>query len=146
MWLASALAPGGMVDSVDSDVSLVQTRNTIWRDCEYKKKVSFHLSTAIRFLEMTRTTYDVMFIDCDKLRYRQYIEVIKHRKLLKPGGVLVIDNVLWKGRVLAPGSEPRAEEMNKLNHFLMQDKSFSTSILPIRDGVLVAFLKRNETA
>ena len=81
--------------------------------------------------------YDFMFIDADKTSYRHYYE--RGLELLRPGGLVAIDNVLWGGSVIDSDKQDEdTRAIRKLNHFLKDDQRIDLSLLPIGDGLTLA--------
>jgi predicted O-methyltransferase YrrM len=88
-----------------------------------------------------RGTFDFAFIDADKSNYGAYLERV--HALLRPGGLCVIDNVLWHGRVVDPAfQDADTTAVRAFNESLLQDKRFFPSMLPVGDGITLA-LKLN---
>ncbi|MFG6095351.1 hypothetical protein SPB21_08865 [Leptothoe sp. ISB3NOV94-8A] len=82
-------------------------------------------------------TFDFVFIDADKSNYIHYYE--KSLELLRPGGLIAIDNVLWSGAVADPDIiDPDTQALRDLNQTLHQDERIELSMLPIADGLTLA--------
>jgi predicted O-methyltransferase YrrM len=99
--------------------------------------VRFTVGEAVAALRRMPGPYDLVFCDIDKAGYPDALEVIS--RSLRPGGVLVADNLLWSGRVLDDGD--RTPDTNGIREFtrrVVSDPAWTASIVPIRDGVLVA--------
>ena len=79
--------------------------------------------------------FDMVFLDADKENYVKYLELIS--PILKPGGVLLTDNVLWHGKILeSPENQDRVTRLiDNFNKKILEDKSLKTVMLPIRDGI-----------
>ena len=81
--------------------------------------------------------FDLVFIDADKANYRNYYEVAL--ELLPAGGLVVVDNVLWSGRVVEPGvNDPDTVAIRSFNRFVHSDERVGLSLLPVGDGLLLA--------
>ena len=78
------------------------------------------------------------FIDADKINYINYYK--KAMLLLKKGGVIILDNMLWSGDVLNP-STIESETLNNLNHIIVKDDRNTNTLLPIRDGLMLCIKK-----
>lgn len=82
-------------------------------------------------------TFDFVFIDADKSNYDNYYE--RALKLVRPGGLIAIDNVLWSGKVADPAIEDnRTKKIRALNQKLHQDERVNLSMVPIGDGLTLA--------
>jgi caffeoyl-CoA O-methyltransferase len=86
-------------------------------------------------IEALAGPFDMVFIDADKASYIDYWEAVVPR--VRKGGLIVADNVLWSGRVLAP-DEPDAEALAAFNDHVAADGRVEQVMLPIRDGITVA--------
>ena len=97
--------------------------------------ITVHCGPAIKTLETFKTGYfDFAFIDADKINYLEYYKITA--ALIKSGGVIVLDNMLWSGEVLQP-EDDNALILNKTAEFIENDKRFFNMLLPIRDGLMV---------
>ncbi|MFQ3612017.1 MAG: O-methyltransferase [Fimbriimonadales bacterium] len=99
--------------------------------------IRYHVSEAIQQLQQTQGQFDIIFNDIDKEGYPRSIEVIKPK--LRSGGLLVIDNMLWHGALWdETATDPQTEAIRLTNRMLAEDPDFITTLLPLRDGILVA--------
>lgn len=99
--------------------------------------VRFHLGEAVATLAVEPGPFDLIFSDIDKEGYPASLPVIESR--LRPGGVLIVDNLLWGNRVLDPAHTDAATEgVRELTRLVTQSAGWISSILPIRDGLLLA--------
>jgi predicted O-methyltransferase YrrM len=100
------------------------------------------LQPAVRSLEQLLAggaagRYDFAFVDADKPAYDTYYELLL--KLLRPGGLMALDNTLWSGAVANPNErEPNATALRTLNDKLHRDERIDLSLLPIGDGLTLA--------
>lgn len=103
-----------------------------------KKYVQFHVGEAVQALQAETQQFDVIFNDIDKEGYPASLTVIRER--LRPGGALITDNALWHGRILDPSDRtPATQGVRELTRMLTEDTDWVTSVVPIRDGLLVAW-------
>ncbi len=99
--------------------------------------VTFRVGEAVDTLRRTGGAYDIIFNDIEKSAYPASVPVIKQH--LASGGVMLVDNVLWSGRVFAPAARDAATSaIRKLTTAVFGDPDFVSTIIPLRDGVLVA--------
>ncbi|KAI7726350.1 hypothetical protein M8C21_008006 [Ambrosia artemisiifolia] len=81
-------------------------------------------------------SYDFAFVDAEKRMYQEYFELLL--KLVRPGGVIVIDNVLWHGKVADPlVDDKKTESIRSFNRALMDDMRVSISMIPVGDGMTI---------
>jgi predicted O-methyltransferase YrrM len=82
-------------------------------------------------------SFDFIFVDADKTGYRAYCGLAL--ELLRPGGLLLLDNVLWGGRVIDPAiNDPDTRAIRELNEWLCQEERVDLSLVPIGDGLTLA--------
>jgi len=99
--------------------------------------VRFRVSEAVQALRETEGPFDLIFNDIDKSGYPAALEVIAGK--LRPGGILIADNLLWHGRVLDPADHSAdTEGVRRFTRLVTEDPRWLSSIVPIRDGLLVA--------
>ncbi len=85
------------------------------------------------FLKDSNEIFDLIFIDADKENYAEYLKLVKPR--MKSGGVLMVDNVLWYGKVLDEKGNKQTEQIKWVNKLIAEDADFENVILPLRDGI-----------
>ena len=113
-----------------------------WREAGVEHKIELKLQPAVRTLEQLLAAgeagrYDFAFIDADKPAYDTYYELLL--KLLRPGGLMALDNTLWSGAVANPDErEPNTVALRALNDKLHRDERIDLSLLPIGDGLTLA--------
>ena len=116
-----------------------------WEQAGVSDRINLKIGPAVDTLQAMRdageeNTFDFGFIDADKLNYQSYYEHVL--ALLRTGGLLLIDNVLWGGSVANPDkTDEDTEAIRTLNTFLHGDDRVSLSMLPVGDGLTLA-LKR----
>jgi predicted O-methyltransferase YrrM len=138
-WFALAVRDngGGEVFHVVWDAQLSEHARGYLRRLGVDHLVRFRVNEAVDELRRTEGPFDIIFNDIEKPGYPASLPVIKHR--LAPGGLLLADNMLWGGRVLDPA--PRDEAARGVREFtsaVFADRDFVSTILPLRDGVLLA--------
>ncbi|MDQ5851982.1 MAG: O-methyltransferase, partial [Chloroflexota bacterium] len=102
--------------------------------------VRYHISEAVQALRETDGPFDLIFNDIDKHGYPASLPVIAEK--LRPGGVLIIDNMLWHGRIFDPNDQsPDTEGVREFTRRLTTDPDWIASLVPIRDGLIVAYKK-----
>ncbi|MDE2127722.1 MAG: class I SAM-dependent methyltransferase [Armatimonadetes bacterium] len=142
-WFARAVREngGGTVHHVVWDDELSGKARGYIERLGYTDTVEFHVGEAVKTLAEVGGEYDLMFNDINKDGYPASIPVIKQH--LRPGGALLIDNMVWSGKVL--GSADQSAETNGIREatrLLTTDPDFITTLAPIRDGVMLAWRAR----
>jgi caffeoyl-CoA O-methyltransferase len=141
-WFARAVREngGGEVHHVVWDADLSNRARTHLERLGYTDLVRFHVAEAVETLRATDGPFDVIFNDIEKASYPASIDAILPK--LRRGGVLIIDNLLWSGRILDPAdTTPNTEGVRAVTRRIMESDDWIASIVPIRDGVLVAYRK-----
>ncbi len=100
----------------------------------------YHVGEAVQFLKETSGPFDLIFNDIEKHDYPDSLPVIADK--LRPGGVLIVDNMLWKGRVMDEADQsPDTCGIRTLTRMIASDPGWAASLVPIHDGLLVAYKK-----
>ena len=143
--VARELPNDGLVVACDTSIEWTSIAKKYWKLAGVDNKVDLHLAPAIETLEKLiedgqGSTYDFSFIDADKINYQSYYE--NSLILVKPGGIIAVDNVLWSGQVIDESdSEPATRAIRSFNEKLYQDDRVSISMVPIGDGLTLAYKK-----
>jgi len=102
--------------------------------------VQFHIAEAVETLRQTHGPFDIIFNDIDKEAYPDSLPVIKEK--LRHGGILIIDNMLWSGRIFDPEDHDKSTEaIRRFTRDITTDLDWIISLIPARDGVIVAYKK-----
>lgn len=99
LCLAEGLANDGTVDTIDINEELVSIQNKYFERSDYRDNIRQHLGMALDIIPTLDKKFDLVFIDADKANYANYFDVVLPK--MNPGGVILSDNVLWSGKVLA---------------------------------------------
>jgi predicted O-methyltransferase YrrM len=143
--IAMSLPPDGKLIACDMSDEWTSIARRYWRAAGVADKIDLRLGPALTTLDQLLASghagqFDFGFIDADKGNYRNYYE--RSLSLLRPGGLVVIDNVLWHGRVAdASAQDADTVAIREFNAFLQADPRIGLSMLPLGDGLTMA-LKR----
>jgi predicted O-methyltransferase YrrM len=140
--VALVLPADGRILACDVSEEFTSVARRYWKEAGVADKIELKLAPALktldeRFAAGEANTYDFGFIDADKANYGSYYERVL--KLLRPGGLVAVDNTLWSGRVL--DADDRSEDtvaIRAFNEMLQQDGRVDISLLPIGDGLTLA--------
>ncbi len=141
-WFARAVREngGGDVHHVVWDADLSVRARKHLETLGYSDLVRFHVAEAVETLRATDGPFDIIFNDIDKAGYPASIDAILPK--LRRGGALIIDNLLWSGRILDPNdTSANTEGVRAVTRRIMESDDWIASIVPIRDGVLIAYRK-----
>jgi predicted O-methyltransferase YrrM len=133
-------APEAQVVTIDTDPArLARARGYLERaGMGVAERVELIEGPALDVLPTLAAPFDLAFIDALKPEYRRYLDLLL--PILRVGGLIVIDNLLWSGRVAEPGDEPDpdADALRAFNGYLMMHPQLSSLVLPLGDGVGLA--------
>jgi len=102
--------------------------------------VQYHIAEAVETLRQTDGPFDIIFNDIDKDAYPASLPAIKEK--LRPGGILIIDNMIWHGQILDPNDhENTTEAIREFTTTITTDHDWIVSLTPTRDGMIVAYKK-----
>lgn len=145
LWVASALPPEGRIIACDISEEFTSVARRYWKEAGVDQKIDLRIKPAMATLnellaQGQRGRFDFIFIDADKPAYGDYYE--RSLELLRPGGLIMVDNVLWSGRVCDPSEQDEETvALRAFNEKLRGDTRIALSMLPLGDGVTLA-LKR----
>ncbi len=140
--VALALPDDGRIVACDVSEEYTSIARRYWREAGVEHKIGLRLAPAVETLdgllaEGKSGAFDFAFIDADKENYDRYYE--RALKLLRPGGLIAVDNVLWHGKVLDPSvQDADTRAIRALNEKLHGDERIMVSLLPIGDGLTLA--------
>ena len=140
--VALALPPAGKVVACDISEEFTAIARRYWQKAGVADKIDLHIGPAMDTLDQLLAdgeagTFDFAFIDADKSNYDGYYE--RSLQLVRSGGLIAIDNVLWSGRVAdSQVQDNRTKKIRAFNQKLYQDTRVNLSLLPIADGLTLA--------
>ncbi len=140
--VALALPPGGQVVACDVSEDYTAIARRYWERAGVADRIHLHIAPALesldRFLaEGQANTFDFAFIDADKSNYDGYYE--RALQLVRVGGLIAIDNVLWGGDVADPEvQDSRTQKIRSLNQKIHEDERVTMCVVPIADGLTLA--------
>jgi predicted O-methyltransferase YrrM len=139
MCMAEAMSEGGILVTCDVSVEWTEIAKNHWREAGLKEKIDLRLGPAVESMQAmleneSEPLFDLVFIDADKGNYCNYYEL--SMQLLRPGGLILIDNTLWKGRVadLSVQDEDTCA-IRALNTLVFDDDRVDISVNPVGDGL-----------
>lgn len=137
--VALALPAGGRLAAFDRDAKTLAVAQRYWTRAGVEGKVQSCLGPALDGLQLLldqegKDSFDMAFIDADKRGYQAYFELCL--QLVRPGGLIVVDNVLFYGKVADPVAGDKATlSLRAFNDSLLADERVSYSIVPVGDGM-----------
>jgi len=140
LCLAEGLSKGGKLHTIDINEELQPIQQKYFNQSEYKSKIISHLGEAKTIIPTLDTTFDLVFIDADKINYGLYLDLVLPK--LNPGAVILSDNVLWSGKVVdADAIDEDTMALKAYNKKLNAHPQLETLLLPIRDGLSMSRVK-----
>jgi caffeoyl-CoA O-methyltransferase len=139
LWFARAVREngGGVVHHTVWDQQLSERARANVKEAGYEDTVQFHLGEAVQALRETTGPFDIIFNDIDKDGYPASLPVMKEK--LRVGGMILIDNMLWHGRIFDQAdNSPSTEGVHEFTRMLQADSDFVFQLVPVRDGVITA--------
>ena len=140
-WFSRAVGPTAELHLTDSDPNNERRAMRYLARAGLDRPVRFHVGEALASLRETNGMFDVVYCDIDKKSYPDAWRAARER--IRPGGLYICDNVLWSGYVAGSSSteDPHAEwteAIREHNQLITQDERYLSTIVPTRDGVMVA--------
>ncbi len=140
LCLAEGLAEGGRVDTIDVNPDMEERIRRFIREAGAENLVFFHLGNALDIIPTLapekNSPLDLVFIDADKENYPHYFDLVVDR--VRPGGIIMADNVLWSGKVLDKDQDAETAALHGYNKKVASDARVEQVLLPIRDGIMIA--------
>lgn len=133
--LAQGLKPDGQLYTLEVNEELEKPVNTFFEKAGLADKISMKIGNAVEIINELDIVFDLVFIDADKINYPTYYELCLAK--LKKGGILLIDNVLWSGKVAEETiRDKKTKIIHELNQKIQLDESVENILLPLRDGIM----------
>jgi caffeoyl-CoA O-methyltransferase len=136
--LAEGLKEGGMVHTIDINEELLSMVTRFIEEAGMENKIKTYTGNALTIIPTIDQTFDLVFIDADKVNYSKYYELAIDK--VRPGGFVLADNVLWSGKVTQPvqKSDNETKAIMEYNDRIMNDPRVENVLVPIRDGIMIA--------
>ncbi len=138
LCFAEGLSKDGKIITIDKNEELETLQNKFFEKSGYRSQIQQMVGDATKIIPTLNQQFDLVFIDADKSNYINYFHLIIDK--MKPGGIILSDNVLWSGKVVE-SLNPKDLDTKVLleyNKLLNIDKRVETVLLPIRDGLTVS--------
>jgi len=141
--MAEALPADGQIITCETDPSHARIARRFFARSPHRRKIRLELGDALETLSKLRAeSVDAVFIDADKADYPSHYE--ESLRILKPGGWMAIDNVLWDGEVVSPDNDdPDVTAIKQFNEKVREDNRVDKVMLTLRDGVYLARKRGN---
>lgn len=133
--IAEGLAKNGTLYCIDNNEETNQIAKSYFQKSNFSHQIKLLEGNALTILNDLRVEFDLVFIDADKKNYINYYNKIIDQ--VNQGGLIIIDNVLWSGKVLTQADDEETTILKKLNLLISEDKRVKSLLLPVRDGLFL---------
>lgn len=133
--LAEGLSPGGRLFTLDENEELESRVRSYFSEAGLDKVVDYRIGDALKIIPELQITFDLVFIDADKENYSNYFDLVINN--VSAGGYLLVDNVLWSGKVLDPKPDKDTRAIVEFNKKILADCRVENVLVPVRDGILM---------
>jgi caffeoyl-CoA O-methyltransferase len=131
--MAAGLRPGGRIDTCEVDERHAEVARRYIAESGFADRITVHVGPALETIARIGGEFDFVFIDADKVNYRNYYEALLPR--LAPRGLMAVDNTLWSGRVVEPDDNESTRAIVEFNDHVRNDPRVVSVMLSVRDGV-----------
>ncbi len=142
LCLAEGMASGGQLHTIDNNEELDQISRKYFNKSDYRNQIIKHTGNALEIIPTLSCQWDLVFIDADKINYRKYFGMVIDN--VRPGGLIITDNVLWSGKVLSahiPENDKDTLAIRDFNESILFDNRLENLLLPLRDGLYCSIKK-----
>jgi caffeoyl-CoA O-methyltransferase len=135
--LAQGLQKDGILHTIENNEELEDMANDYFRKAHLEKKIKMHIGNAMEIIPTINEPLDLVFIDADKPNNIYYYKLIIDK--LNPGGIILVDNVLWSGKVLTKPDHKDFDTLSiiQFNEYIQNDERVENLMLPFRDGLSI---------
>ncbi len=133
--MAENLPVHGQIITLDINPETSKIAHSFWEKSEHGKKITQILGPALDSLKSIDKQFDLVFIDADKTNYQNYLDICL--KKLSPKGIIVLDNMLWSGKVVENDQDESTQALKRVNDWVKKQEDLYSTLLPVRDGMLL---------
>lgn len=135
LCLAEGLTENGMIHTIDVNAELEDMVKASFSNSPFQHKIVYHIGDATKIIPELTEVFDIVFIDADKKNNGTYYNMVIDK--LKSGGIIIVDNVLWSGKVFEEKTDQNTAIITNFNEMVIKDQRVEKLILPVRDGLFV---------
>ena len=136
LCLAEGLRENGRIYTIDINLELEDMVRSNFKRSDLDSKIMYQIGDAKEIIPTLNEIFDLVFIDADKKNNATYYDMIIDK--VRSGGLILVDNVLWSGKVLNEGvSDQKTSFISKFNEMVSSDQRVEKLILPVRDGLFL---------
>lgn len=131
--LASGLSPEGELHTIEFNPEMEEMILKYFQQCPQAHQITLHIGNALEIIPQLAGPFDIVFIDAAKNEYAEYYDLVFDK--LKIGGLIIADNVLWSGKVIAEKKDKDTLAIDAFNKKMNSDNRIEHLIVPLRDGL-----------
>jgi predicted O-methyltransferase YrrM len=135
LCLAEGLANDGKIITLDINEELEDRVRGYFSESDFNQQIDYKIGNALETIPTLDEVFDIVFIDADKKNNGTYYDMIFDK--VRKGGLIIVDNVLWSGKVLTKINDTDTSNINNFNHLIAIDNRIEKLILPVRDGLFL---------
>lgn len=135
LCLAEGLVHEGKIVTIDINEELETRVRSYFSQSPLHNKIDYLIGNAVHIIPTLSDVFDLVFIDADKENYALYYDLIVDK--VRPGGVIIADNVLWSGKVLQEKADKDTRAIQQFNQKVHADRRVENFLLPLRDGLMI---------
>jgi caffeoyl-CoA O-methyltransferase len=135
LCLAEGLRPDGLLYTLDINMELEDMVRNNFAQSSYHSQINYILGDATTTVNTLNEVFDLVFIDADKKNNGTYYDLVFDK--IRPGGLVIVDNVLWSGKVLGNQQDKDTRNIVTFNDKIAADSRVEKLILPVRDGLFI---------
>jgi len=133
LTFAKAMHANGKIHTIESDKEIIELSKEFFDKSEYGYKIVQYEGDALEVIPTLDYEYDLVFIDASKTQYSTYYDQVIDK--LRPGGIILADNVLFYGKVVDEKLKPKIQAIHNFNKKIKSDQRVFNILLPIADGI-----------
>ncbi|MEY2792396.1 MAG: hypothetical protein RJA76_388 [Bacteroidota bacterium] len=136
LCLAEGLTENGKIITIDINEELENFTRSFFNQSVYQNQIDYRIADAQFEIPKIENPIDLVFIDADKKNNDLYVELLMDK--IRPGGILMIDNVLWSGKIVdVQAMDKSTKALKEFNEKFSKDSRVEKLLLPLRDGILI---------
>jgi|APLak6261663012_1056037.scaffolds.fasta_scaffold04924_2 caffeoyl-CoA O-methyltransferase len=132
-WMGLAKNNNAIIDTIEINPSIAQVADDNFKDANLHESIFIHIGAALDVIPNLDDNYDLVFIDAVKSEYKDYLNMILPK--VNKGGLILVDNVLWSGKVAYQSDDKTTNALQDFNEFFMAHSGLESTILTIGDGL-----------
>ena len=136
--MAEGLTENGVLHTIDINAELEEICKKYFKKAVFENQIIQHIGNALDIIPTIEGTFDLVFLDADKINYTIYYDLLIDR--VRKGGFIIADNVLWSGKVVEKikSNDKDTLALHRYNEMVNNDPRVENYLLPIRDGLMIA--------